>query len=374
MHSKIQASPKTMRSLDKSTMKSTKQSKKINTKFTNKYSVGSLFAGVGGICHAFKNASCDVVWANEIDPNACKTYQANNKDTHLLECDIKDLHKKNIPSIDILTAGFPCQPFSQAGHSKGFDDERGKLFFEVPKLLKTLHPKAYLLENVRTLATHNGGTTFDIVKNEMLRAGYSFIPFVLNAAKYTDIPQGRERIYIVGFKNESDFFYDEPTKTNTKMLNNCQLSQSFNIPKMTKKPPRKIKDFLESNVDKKYFYTDLSNHIHKKITDKVDRDDTVYQYRRYYVRKNESNVCPTLTANMGGGGHNVPLILDGKTPRKLTPKECFNLQGFLKTFKLPDIANAQLYKQAGNSVVVPVVQKIAKEMIRVLNENTKHST
>ena len=339
----------------------------------NQYSVGSLFAGVGGICHAFKGASCNVLWANEIDANACKTYKLNNNKTQLLECDIKDLSKRNLQNIDILTAGFPCQPFSQAGHGKGFNDERGKLFFEVPKLLKQLQPKAYLLENVRTLSTHNNGESFNAVKNEMLKAGYSFIPFVLNAAKYTDIPQGRERVYIVGFKGESNYFYDKPIKLNKNDINNCLLSQSFNIPKVTEKPPKKIRDFLESNVEKSYFYTDLNNHIHQKITKKVTSDDTVYQYRRYYVRDNKSNVCPTLTANMGGGGHNVPIVLDGKIPRKLTPKECFNLQGFPKNFKLPSITKGQLYKQAGNSIVVPMVQKIAKEMIRVLSENTKHT-
>lgn len=338
-----------------------------------KYSVGSLFAGVGGICHAFQGASCDVLWANEIDSNACTTYRLNNKDTQLLECDIKDLHGKDLQDIDILTAGFPCQPFSQAGHGKGFNDERGELFFEVPKLLKKLKPKSYLLENVRTLATHNNGESFEIVKNEMLNAGYSFIPFVLNAAKYTDIPQGRERIYILGFKDESDYFYNKPIKLNENDIDDCLLSQSFNIPKETKKTPKKIKDFLEGKVDKNYFYTDTTNHIHQKIREKVTNDNTVYQYRRYYVRENKSNVCPTLTANMGGGGHNIPIVLDEKIPRKLTPKECFNLQGFPPNFQLPDITKGQLYKQAGNSVVVPMVQKIAKEMIRVLNEYTKHT-
>lgn len=294
-------------------------------KTSDKHSVGSLFAGVGGICQAFKNEYANVVWANEIDAPTCKTYKLNNKTTQLLECDIKDLYSKKLANIDILTAGFPCQPFSQAGHGKGFDDPRGELFFEVPKLLNKLKPKVYLLENVRTLSTHNNGKSFKVVKNKMLEAGYSFIPFVLNAAKCTDIPQGRERIYIVGFRNEANFFYDQPTALNNKIIDKCLLSQSFNIPNKTNKRPKSIKDFLERNIDKSYFYTDNSNHIHQKIQKKVQRDDTVYQYRRYYVRENKSNVCPTLTANMGGGGHNIPIVLDGKIPRKLTPKECFNL-------------------------------------------------
>ncbi|KAF3982250.1 MAG: DNA (cytosine-5-)-methyltransferase [Methylococcales symbiont of Hymedesmia sp. n. MRB-2018] len=150
-----------------------------------KYFVGSLFAGVGGIDEAFKSAGCDVLWANEIDKNACETYKANNSHATLFECDIKDLHHRELPSIDILTAGFPCQSFSHAGHSKGFDDERGKLFFEVPKLLAKLKPKAYLLENVRALATHDKGNSLDIVKNEILKAGYLFILFVLRGLSIT---------------------------------------------------------------------------------------------------------------------------------------------------------------------------------------------
>ena len=114
-----------------------------------KYTVGSLFAGVGGICQAFKDISCDVLWANENDKNSCKTYKLNHGDTNLIETDVRDLTKHDVKDIDILTAGFPCQPFSQAGHGKGFDDDRGKLFFDLIRLLKELNPKAYLLENVK---------------------------------------------------------------------------------------------------------------------------------------------------------------------------------------------------------------------------------
>lgn len=338
-----------------------------------KHSVGSLFAGVGGICHAFQSASCEVLWANEIDANACQTYELNNNKTNIYKCDIKNLSKKNLQNIDILTAGFPCQPFSQAGHGRGFDDVRGKLFFEVPKLLRRLQPKAYFLENVRSLSTHNKGKSFNVIKKEIFKTGYSFIPFILNAAKCTFIPQGRQRIYFVGFKDESQFFYDKPTKLNNREDTNCRFSQNFNIPKETKKIPKKITDFLELNVGKDYFYTDLNNHIHQKIKNAVKNDDTIYQYRRYYVRENKANVCPTLTANMGGGGHNIPIVLDCKKPRKLTPKECFNLQGFPKGFKLPVITERELYKQAGNSVVVPMVKKIAKEIVRVLNEYAEHA-
>jgi len=338
----------------------------------NKYKVGSLFAGVGGVCQAFNTTFSKVIWANEIDKNACITYKLNHKNIKLIEDDIRNLSYRNLEKIDILTAGFPCQPFSQAGHGKGFNDERGELFFDVVRLLKELEPKAYFLENVRTLASHDKGNTFAVIKKEIEKSGYSFIPFILNAAEYTDIPQGRERIYIVGFKEESKYTYEKPTKINEQDdVWGCKLSHSFKIPLKSTKKLKKVQDFLDnSTVLPNDIYNNEENKIHKRIIESAVKEDTVYQYRRYYVRENKSNVCPTLTANMGCGGHNIPIVLDNKIPRRLTPKECFNLQGFPKNFKLPvDIARGQLYKQAGNSVVVPMVQQIAEEIVRVLNEH-----
>jgi len=336
----------------------------------NQYKVGSLFAGVGGICQGFKDANCDVVWANEFDKRACETYKLNHLSVNLIEGDVKEISKNNLSDIDILTAGFPCQPFSQAGHGTGFDDNRGQLFYDVIRLLKELKPKAYLLENVRTLATHDDKKSFQIIKEELIDAGYSFIPFILNASKYVDIPQGRERIYLVGFKNENEYFFNEPIKTNIKDIK-VNLSSSFKIPEKAKQALKNVSDFLDSSsVLTNDIYNKLDNEIHKRVIESVKKSNTVYQYRRYYVRENKSNVCPTLTANMGGGGHNVPIVLDGDFPRRLTPKECFNLQGFPVDFKLPEtFARGQLYKQAGNSVVVPMIKIIAQEIVRVLDEN-----
>ncbi len=337
-----------------------------------KYKVGSLFAGVGGVCQAFKDSNCDVIWANEIDEKACITYKLNHENTNLLEGDIKNFSKENLKEIDILTAGFPCQPFSQAGHGKGFEDERGQLFFDVVRLLKELKPKAYFLENVKTLASHNKGETFEVVKKELKNAGYSFIPFILKASEHTHIPQGRERIYMVGFKDEHQYSFDQPTKINNiENIEQKLLSKLFRIPPQINENRKRVKEFLDkSTVIENDIYNNPKNKIHERIIEAVKDEDIVYQYRRYYVRENKSHVCPTLTANMGSGGHNIPIILDNNIPRRLTPKECFNLQGFPKTFKLPDnIARGQLYKQAGNSVVVPMVQQIAEEIVRVLNEN-----
>lgn len=342
-----------------------------------KYKVGSLFAGVGGVCQAFKESSCDVMWANEIDSKACMTYRLNHNNTHLIEDDVKNLNANNLDEIDILTAGFPCQPFSQAGHGKGFNDERGELFFEVSRLLMDLKPKAYFLENVKTLATHDNRKTFNVIKDEIHQAGYSFIPFILNASKCTEIPQGRERIYIVGFKNEPNYSFEKPIEVNNKYdIVGCNLSKSFKIPEQLKQPSTNVRHFLDiESVNANDYYDNLENKIHQKINDAVKSEQIVYQYRRHYIRENKSNVCPTLTANMGAGGHNIPIILDNGVPRRLTPKECFNLQGFPKDYKFPEyVSRAQLYKQAGNSVVVPMVKKIAKEIIRVLDENRDSST
>jgi DNA (cytosine-5)-methyltransferase 1 len=338
----------------------------------NKYKVGSLFAGVGGVCQAFANTNCEVIWANEIDKNAAITYKLNHIKTNLIEDDVKKISQKNLKPIDILTAGFPCQPFSQAGHGRGFSDERGELFFDVIRLLGELTPQAYFLENVKTLASHDKGNTFSIIQQEIKDVGYSFIPFILNAAEYTEIPQGRERIYIVGFKNESDYTFEKPIKVNHHTsATKCKLSYSFRIPEKSKSRIKKVKDFFDnSTVLSNDIYDKMDNKIHQRVREAVINEDVVYQYRRYYVRENKSNVCPTLTANMGSGGHNIPIVLDNKMPRRLTPKECFNLQGFPKKFKLPtNIARGQLYKQAGNSVVVPMVQQIAEEIVRVLNEH-----
>lgn len=341
------------------------------------YRVGSLFAGVGGICQAFKDISCDVLWANENDEYSCKTYSLNHRNTNLISDDIRNITENDLDCIDILTAGFPCQPFSQAGHGKGFGDDRGKLFFELIRLLKKLKPKAYFLENVKTIVTHDSGNTFDVIREKITEAGYSFIPFVLKAHEHTEIPQGRERVYIVGFRNEPDYYFPKPIKVNSRIdFSNAPCSVSFNIPSRSKNKPKKVREFLdESTVISSDFYNLYDNKIHERVREAVVDEDKVYQYRRFYVRENKSDVCPTLTANMGGGGHNIPIILDGAFPRRLTPKECFNLQGFPKEFKLPeDVSRGHLYKQSGNSVVVPLVRRIAEEIVRVLDENSNRQS
>lgn len=310
--------------------------------------VASLFAGVGGICSAFKQAGANMVWANEIDKNACMTYRENFGDDYLVEGDIHLIETKDIPDFDILTSGFPCQAFSIAGYRKGFEDDRGHLFFQTLRIIVDKKPKAFLIENVKNLVSHDDGKTFKIMTDALEDVGYHIDKRVYNALEYGNLPQNRERIYVVGFKNENDlkrFIWPTPIELELKISD--------------------IIDFNDKKEDRFYYKTD--SQYYEMLNEAVVSQDTIYQLRRIYVRENKSNVCPTLTANMGTGGHNVPIIRDNYGLRKLTPRECFLFQGFNKDFKFPLKASAgQLYKQAGNSVPVPVVARIAEQMIKVL--------
>lgn len=314
----------------------------------NGLKVASLFAGIGGICYGFKQAGAKIVWANELDKDACKTYRHNFGEKYLVEGDIKEIDPNTIPDIDILNGGFPCQAFSVAGYRKGFDDERGNLFFEITRILEVKKPRAILLENVKNLEGHDHGNTFKVIKEQLELLGYYVHHKVLNTMEYGNVPQNRERIYIVGFLSKEAF-------DKFKYPDEIPLSKTIHdIIDVTDKKP------LGLYYENSKYYPELVKTMTKK--------DTVYQWRRVYCRENKSNVCPTLTANMGTGGHNVPLILDDFGIRKLTPEECVGFQGFPKEFSFPsDIGNASKYKQAGNSVSVPVVKRIAENMIKAMS-------
>jgi len=301
-----------------------------------------LFAGIGGIRIAFEKAGFKNVLSNDIDSHCKVTYDLNSNTTNLLVKDIVNLKSSDLPKFDVLLGGFPCQPFSIAGYRRGFlDTGRGDVFFEIIRLIQDTNPQVVFLENVKNLKTHDHGKTFQIISESLSDLGYYLKAEVLNSMKYGNVPQNRERIYIVGFKSKKhfdDFRFPEP------------------IP-LTKN----IRDFLFNTVDDKYYYH--NNKIYPVLVKEITRKDTVYQWRRHYVRENKSGVCPTLTANMGTGGHNVPLILDDKGIRKLTPIECAKLQGFPDDFVLPrDLPDSKLYKQIGNSVTVTVVNRIAQNI------------
>ncbi len=314
----------------------------INSSSTLK--VGGLFAGIGGIELGFKRAGFDISWANEIDKNAAITYRLNHKHK-LYEKDLKELQTSEVEKIDILTGGFPCQAFSVAGYRKGFEDDRGNVFFEILRFCDDLQPQIVFLENVKNLQGHDGGKTFETILKKLQDRGYYVKYKVLNSSEYANIPQNRERIYIVAFKDKK--VYDR-----------------FSFPK-PKKLNKKITDLIDDVVDEKFYYN--KSKYYKQLKEEMKNKDTVYQWRRKYVRENKSKLCPTLTANMGTGGHNVPLIIDKKDIRKLTPRECARFQGYDDSFILSDsLAPSHLYKQIGNSVTVPVIQAIAQEIKKAL--------
>jgi DNA (cytosine-5)-methyltransferase 1 len=301
-----------------------------------------LFAGTGAFTLAFEN--CQIVFANDMVEHSKKIYDENFNHKLTLK-NLNDIPVEEIPPHDILTGGFPCQPFSIAGHQEGFNDERSNVFWKILSIIDYHQPKCIVLENVKNLVSHDNGKTFETIKGNLEERGYYLRYKVLNTSEITGIPQHRERIYIVGLKSKEQF-------------------DRFNLdfPKIEKK---KVSDFLETDVPLKYYYTEKSS-TWGLVKENVVKKETVYQYRRVYVRENKSNECPTLTANMGSGGHNVPLILDSCGIRKLTPRECFNLQGFPSSYKLPAMSDSNLYKLAGNAVSVPVVKLIAERLLPLL--------
>lgn len=321
------------------------------------YRICSLFAGVGGIDLGFLSTKkCKIVYANEMDKFAKETYEFNFKTK--VDCrDIHDVRLNEIPDFDILVGGFPCTSFSVAGHRKGFQDSKtGDLFFEMERIFKIRRPRVIFLENVKNLVGHDNGNTFKTVITRLNNAGYKgkIYSQVLNACEYGNIPQNRERVYIVAFRDKKDF-------------------EGFRMPMPIplKNNIKKIFDF-NNKVDNKYYYTKgkYKGEMFELLEKAMDDDTTVYQWRRKYVRKNQSKLIPTLTANMGEGGHNVPLIKTKYGIRKITPLECFYAQGFPKRYKLPEnMSDARLYKQAGNSVAVPVVSRIAVNIISALENN-----
>jgi DNA (cytosine-5)-methyltransferase 1 len=314
------------------------------------YTCASFFAGVGGIDKGFENTGFfKTIYANEFDSFPVKTYEKNFNIK--VDCrDIREVEVSEIPDFQVMLAGFPCQAFSIAGYRKGFNDEKGRgtLFFELLRIFKKKKPEIIFLENVKNLVGHDNGNTFRVILSELQNEGYSVKFSVLNAMEYGNIPQNRERIYIVAFKNKE--FY-----------------RNFDFP-LPIKLEKKLSDVIdfETKVEDKYYYIKgkYKGDIYEQLVEAMKNDNhDIYQWRRTYVRKNKSGVVPTLTANQGEGGHNVCLIKTKNGIRKMTPHECFNAQGFPMDFLLPEnMSDAKLYKQAGNSVCVSVIERIAEKI------------
>lgn len=314
------------------------------------FSVDSFFAGVGGIDLGFEQTKqFKTLYANEFDKYANETFRLNFPKAKLDTRSITDIVPNQIPKADVVIGGFPCQTFSIAGYRKGFKDPRGKLFFSMLKMIKAIQPKVVFCENVKNLVGFNHGANFRVICKTLKDNGYHFTYKVMNTKNYGNIPQNRERVYIVAFKNANQF-------------------KHFSFPK-----PIKLTNGLDSvinfnaNLPEKYYYRKGKQKYYPKLKQAITSQKTVYQWRRKYVRANKNGVIPTMTANMGEGGSNVPLLLTNSGEiRKMTPRETFNAQGFPASFKLPKEANCHLYKQAGNAVSVPVIKRIAENIYRAL--------
>lgn len=317
------------------------------------YTFVDLFAGCGGFHYTLKKyAKC--VFASEWDPKARQTYQLNHlaERTFPFAEDITEVDPVDIPDHDVLCAGLPCQPFSIAGSLAGFEHTQGTLFFDVEQILYSKKPRALLLENVKHLIKHDDGRTFGIIQRALKRLGYHIKYKVLNATTYGNLPQNRERVYIVGFLD-------------------IEACERFEFPgeiPLESKVFGNIVNVSDRKADN-YYQTNTSSPAVARMHEHIRESGVVYQDRRGYIRANKSSVCPTLTASMGTGGNNVPLVMDDYGIRKLTPRECFDLQGFPADFIFPSgMADNYLYKQAGNSIPIAVVSRIAANIFRALSK------
>ena len=309
--------------------------------------VCSLFSGIGGIDLAFQQAGFDIVWSNEKDAAACNTYRCNFSHTKLVENDIRSINASDIPIFDVLVAGFPCQSFSTAGFQKGFRDPRGNLFFEIIRVIKSHRPKIVVLENVENLIEHDDQKTFLRIFNELAECGYAVKYKTLQPFEFAGIPQRRKRIFIVAFKS-------------------IELCDNFSYPAecKDKKTIFDIIDFSQKQHQSYYYDSTYINF--------VNLESSVQKGKIYSIRNDGSvycsnQICPTLIAGMGKFPDRIPVVRDDFGIRKLTIRECLRFQGFPETFNISRAVSIEdAYKQVGNSVCVPVVQKIASEIMKIL--------
>lgn len=310
--------------------------------------IGSLFSGIGGMDLAFQQAGFKLSWAIEKDAACCRTYRHNFKDAQLIENDIRFVDPSMLSAVDVITAGFPCQPFSVAGKQRGFNDPRGHLFYEVGKFIRSYKPRFVFLENVPNLMDHNEGKTFLVVHDVLSDLNYSIRYRVLRASEYGGVPQIRDRIYIVAFREQEDCdVFQFPSK-----MDLCST----------------IEDILQREQKKHdvYYYSEDSL-FYKKASKIVTKRDAIYRVYRDSIKITQNHMCPTLTASMGTSANQVPLIIDDYGLRKLTLQECLDFQGFPKEFYFPNsITINDAYKQIGNTVCVPVIKRIADYIYEVL--------
>ena len=318
------------------------------------YTFIDLFAGLGGFRLALESLGAKCVYSNEWDKAAQDTYYDNFG--IVPEGDITKVNEKMIPDHDILCAGFPCQPFSISGKQKGFEDSRGTLFFDVARIVKEKKPKIIFMENVKNFATHDNGKTLEVVKNTMNELGYNFFQKVLSADNY-GVPQKRERIYMVCFRNDlniNEFKYPKPIKL-SKHVEDYLLNDEKQVEKLYVSRPDMYINKKEDNI-----YSNKSIRI--GTVNKGGQGERIYSTK---------GIAITLSANGGGvfaktGGY----LINGKV-RKLHPRECARIMGYPDTYKICKKTN-EAYKQFGNSVVIDVLQYIGIEIgDTVTNESNR---
>lgn len=313
-----------------------------------------LFSGIGGFRVALDNVGCRCVFSSDIDKHANETYFSNFGEWP--KGDITKIPLGDVPDHDILCAGFPCQAFSIAGHRRGFEDTRGTLFFEIARILKHKKPKAFILENVRGITSHDNGKTIEVIRNTLKELGYIIFEKIMNAKDY-GLPQNRERWFCVGFRKDVEidgFKFPKPLSLRKGVVDILDKNvEGYEPTKIAWKHIQKhYKEFIKNK-----------NELTPFITNSSDKITLVTQIRPSKCVMRDDGISPCLTAKMGTGGNNIPVVVELK--RKLTEKECLRLMGFPETFKIKK-GPYQTYKQIGNSVPVPVVELIAKEVVRHL--------
>ena len=302
-----------------------------------------LFAGTGGIRIPFDELGYKCVFTSEWDKWAKITYEANFKE--FPEGDITKIKEKDIPSFNILLAGFPCQPFSHAGKKKGFNDTRGTLFFDIARIVQHHKPEVLFLENVKGFRNHDKGTTFKVIKETLEKLGYMVFDQILNAKDF-GVPQNRERIYIICFNKE------KLAKINFKFPDKTDIVT-------------RLGDILENDVDEKYT-------ISNRLWEGHQRRKAMHMAKGngfgYSLFNKDSVYTSTISARYYKDGSEILIEQKGQNPRKLTPREASRLQGYPGDYIIP-VSDVQAYKQFGNAVAVPVIRAVAKQIHKILLEN-----
>lgn len=312
----------------------------------DKVKVGSLFSGIGGIDLGFEQAGFEIAWANDFDAAACKTYRNNFPSTILIEDDVRNINPCALSDIDVLVAGFPCQPFSVMGYRRGFNDPRGNLFFEIARFIDVKRPKVVFLENVKNLMEHDNGKTFLVIYNALAQFGYSVKYKVINATD-VNIPQNRARIFIVAFRDIED----------------CD---KFSFPQYTPLEAT-IDDVIDRSIkhDDIYYYGSESRYF-KELNAKIVDKTGIYRIDDSGIATCKWEICPTLKANMGTYHDRVPIIRDDFGIRMLTPMECLAFQGYPKKYTFKGVSLKSAYKQCGNTVCVPIIKSIAAKLFELM--------